>query len=295
MSDQIEDQPNPQRPGEGQSDEPAIKTIPPIPSRQMSDDELAAEEARGRQVGFISIGIVACFSAFFFFLWMVQRNAEGGSELTDRLRLIDEHAGAFIASQFFLAIGILLTGTILSHLALAVTSRVPTAPRALAILCLAGPALVAIVLPIFTVLEVGIASEFVDGALQTEKEAENLRGGVAFAIAQIGYMIGSLLYALSWMMVGIFTIRAGLLTKIVGYVAVAIGLANVLAPLAGLAAIVTIFWVGSVTIMLLGRGKQKPPAWVLGRPVPWSEIAANSDEIRREEDAANAAAEQPRD
>lgn len=293
MSDQPEDQTSSGRPDEERTEESATHAPPRVPSRQMSDDELLAEEARGRLVGFISIVVVACLSAFFFFLWIVQKDAEGGSELDDRLRLINEHAGSFIASQFFLAVGVLFTGAILSHLALAVTSRVPTAPKMFPIICVAGPALIAVVLPIFTVLEVGIASDFVDGANQTVKQAEELRSSAGFAIAQGGYLVGSLIYAIAWMMVGILSIRAGLLTKIVGYVAVAIGLANVLAPLAGLAAVVTIFWVGAVTIMLLGRGAQKPPAWVLGRPVPWSEVAANADEIRREEEQA--ASESARD
>lgn len=254
-------------------------------SRQMTDAELASEDARGRVVALISVGIVACLSASFFFLWLVQKNAEGGSNLADRLLLLDEHAGSYIAAQFFLAVGILLTGGILLHLALAVSQRVPTTPKALLAVCIAGPALIAVVLPASTLLEIGIARDFADGANQTLKQAEELRSGIGFSIAQFGYLIGALLYAVAWMMVGIFSVRTGLLTRMVGYTAVAIGLANVIAP--PLAGIVTVFWVGAVTIMLLSRGGQKPPAWILGRPVSWNEVAAKGEEIRAETEAAD--------
>lgn len=263
----------------------AAPSTPAATSRQMSDDELASEDARGRIVAFVSIGIVACMSASFFFLWLVQKNAERGSELNDRLLLLNEHAGSYIAAQFFLAVGILLTSAILLHLAMAISQRVPSTPRALTIACIAGPAAIAIVLPAFTLLEISVAKDFADGANQTLKQAEELRGGVAFSIVQFAYLFGTLFYAVAWMMVGIFSVRTGLLTRLVGYTAVAIGLANVIAP--PLAGIVTVFWVGAVTIMLLSRGGQKPPAWVLGRPVPWSEVAAKGEEIRSEADAAD--------
>lgn len=253
-------------------------------TRQMTEAELASEDARGRLVALVSIGIVACLSASFFFLWLVQKDAEGGSNLADRLLLLDDHAGSFIAAQFFLAVGILLTGAILLHLALAVSQRVPTTPKALMAICIAGPALIAIVLPASTLLEIGIARDFAEGTNQTLKQAEELRSGTAYSIAQFGYLVGALLYAVAWMMVGIFSVRTGLLTRLVGYTAVAIGLANVIAP--PLAGIVTVFWVGAVTIMLLSRGGQKPPAWILGRPVPWTEVAAKGEEIRSEADAA---------
>lgn len=266
--------------------EPKATSASPALSRQMTDSELASEDARGRIVALVSIGIVACMSASFFFLWLVQKNAEGGSDLADRLLLLDQHAGSYIAAQFFLAVGILLTTAILLHLAMAIAQRVPSTPKALMIICIAGPALIAIVLPASTLLEIGIAHDFADGSNQTLKQAEELRSGAGFAIVQFGYLAGALIYAVAWMMIGIFSVRTGLLTRLVGYTAVAIGIANVIAP--PLAGIVTVFWVGAVTIMLLSKGGQKPPAWVLGRPVSWREVAEQGEEIRSEADGVKA-------
>jgi hypothetical protein len=35
-----------------------------------------------------------------------------------------------------------------------------------------------------------------------------------------------------------------------------------------------VFWIGAMAIMLLGESAQTPPAWKLGRPVSWREVAA---------------------
>lgn len=259
----------------------------------MGDKELADEDARGRLVGFISLGIVAAFSASFFFLWMVQKDASGTRDVASLLVQYEANTASFIASRFFFALGVLLTGAILVHLALAIRSRYPSAPSILLTVCVAGPVLMAIVIPAMTFLEVATARDFVAGTIKTNAEAERLTSSTGFTIAQIFQLVASLLYALAWTMSGVFSVRVGLLTKVVGYVGVAIGLMSILPNLAGLVMLVAVFWVGAVTIMLLGRGTQKPPAWVLGRPVPWSEVAANSDEIRREEDAANTADSEP--
>jgi hypothetical protein len=66
--------------------------------------------------------------------------------------------------------------------------------------------------------------------------------------------------------------RVGLLTRLVGSVAVAIGAASILAP--PFAALLQVFWIGAMAIMLLGESAQTPPAWKLGRPVSWREVAA---------------------
>ena len=72
-------------------------------------------------------------------------------------------------------------------------------------------------------------------------------------------------------MAGVYGMRLGLLTRLVGAVAIAIGFASVIAP--PLAALLQVFWISAFAIMLLGEGPQTPPAWKLGRPVSWREVA----------------------
>ncbi|MGH2906110.1 MAG: hypothetical protein ACRDKI_05010 [Solirubrobacterales bacterium] len=251
--------PNPENPGPAAAEE-----------RQMTDAEIEVEASRSRAVGLLSLLTVAMLGAGFFCLWLVQKDAAKRGGDVSSLLLIDSHSTQFILSYFFFAIGTILVAPILVHIALAVRSRRPGSPKLLLLVSLAGPLLVGLALPAFTITQLSIAKDFADGAVHTAAAASKALDDSGLQLVTLLYRFAELVFATAWVMVSLYGMRAGLLTRLTGYVGIAIGAASVFAP--PLASILQVFWIGSFSILLLSRGGQKPPAWVLGRAVPWSEV-----------------------
>lgn len=253
---------------------------------QMSDEELKLEAARGRMIGLASVLTVAMFSAFILTSWLALKDASTGDQ-AKHLIAVQEHKLPYILSGFFLSIASLLVAGVLSHIILAARSRSQLVPKIALYLAIAGPVLVAIIFPAYTLAQVSAASDFAAAAQQTLAEAKKLTDSGAIKITANLYYLGQLVIAVAWVMSGIYGMRIGLLTRLVGAVAIAIGIANVIAP--PFAALLSVFWIGAFAIMLLSDGQQVPPAWKLGRPVPWSEVAATARA------AQDAPAEDPQD
>ncbi|MBJ7458983.1 MAG: hypothetical protein JHD02_07345 [Thermoleophilaceae bacterium] len=253
-------------------------------ARQMTEEELQVESARGRMVGLASVLAVAMFSAFIFLTWLAMRDASGGNN-AKKLATIADNKLPFIASGFCFAIAAVLVSAVLVHLILAARSRSEAVPKIALYLAIAGPVLSALVYPVYTLTQVSVANKFVDGSAQTAAAATDLLGSGANQITTSAYLFAQLLVAIAWVMAGLWGMRLGLVTRLVGAVAIAIGFASVVVP--PLAALLQVFWISAFAIMLLGDGPQTPPAWKLGRPVSWREVAANA--------AAGDAAESPSD
>jgi hypothetical protein len=269
-----------------------LKNDTPLPTRQMSDEEITAEVARSRAVAIVSMGtVVALLVGIFSVFLALKVPANTTNDIVAQLEAIDSHKGLFIFAYFAFAIGMLLLIPILLHIALAVRARMPAVPKYLLYVALAGPVLVALTLPPYMFAQVAVANDFAAGTVKTVAHAKDLSTGTGIQITQLAYQFADLVLAISWVGVAIYGMRAGLLTKLFGYTAVAIAITNVFGP--RLAALISVFWVGGVAIMLLGRSAMQPPAWVLGRPVPWSEVAENAEAIRAETEEASAHFEKP--
>lgn len=238
---------------------------------QMTEEELTVEAARSRLVGLASVLTVAMFSAFILTSWFALKDASTGDQ-AKHLAAVYEHKLPYILSGFFLSIGSLLVAGVLTHIILAARSRSQLVPKVALYLAIAGPVIVALVFPAYTLAQVSAAKDFADAAQQTLAEAKKLSDSGAIKVTGNAYYFGQLLIAVAWVMTGIYGMRIGLVTRLVGAVAIAIGIANVIAP--PFAALLQVFWIGAFAIMLLGESGQIPPAWKLGRPVPWSEVAA---------------------
>lgn len=249
---------------------------------QMTDEELQLEQARGRMIGLTSVLTVALLSGFILATYFALRDSSGGNQAA-QLKAIYEHKLAYTLSGFFFAVGSLLIAGVLTHIILAARSRSSVVPKFALYVAIAGPVLVALAYPVFTFAQVSAANDFADAAVHTNAVAKDLVDSGLGQGATAVFRFGLLLVAVAWVMVGIYGMRLGLLTRLVGAVAIAIGAANVLA--APLAALLSIFWIGAMAITLLGESAQTPPAWKLGRPVTWREVAA----------AAHAPGEDPSD
>jgi len=236
----------------------------------MTDAELEVEAARSRMVALASVLTVAMFSGFIFTTWLALRDASGGNN-QKLLETIIDHKLPFILSSFFLAVATLISAFVLMHLVLAARSRSQAVPKIALYVSITGPFLVAIAFPAYMLSQVSAANKFADAPTQTAKAATELLNSDTIDATNTFYRFALLLTAIAWVMTGIYGMRIGLLTRLVGSVAIAIGMANVIAP--PLAALLQVFWIGALAIMLIGDGPQTPPAWKLGRPVSWREVA----------------------
>lgn len=244
-----------------------------IGARQMTDEELQIESARSRMVGMASVLAVAMFSAFIFLTWLSMRDASGGTN-AKKLTTIAENKLPFIASGFCFAVAAILVSAVLVHLILAARSRSTSVPKIALYMAIGGPVLSALIYPAYTLTQLSVANDFVDGTVQTAAMASDLLASGVNQVTTSAYLFAQLLVAIAWVMAGLWGMRLGLLTRLVGAVAIAIGFASVVVP--PLAALLQVFWISAFAIMLLGEGPQTPPAWKLGRPVSWREVAANA-------------------
>jgi hypothetical protein len=237
----------------------------------MTDHELALEKARGKMVGMLSVLTVAMFSGFILTSYFALKDAASGTN-AEHLAAVYEHKVAYIMSGLFLAVGSVLVAGVLTHIILAARARTRVVPKLALFVSVGGPVLAAIVFPAYVLAQVSAASDFADAAQHTNAVATQLMDSGFLRFTTTAYLFAQLLVAIAWVMTGVFGMRVGLLTRLVGSVAVAIGAASILAP--PFAALLQVFWIGAMAIMLLGESAQTPPAWKLGRPVSWREVAA---------------------
>lgn len=250
---------------------------------QMTDEQLELEAERGRLVGLISVLTVAMFSGFILTSYFALRDAASADQ-AKHLAAISEHKLAYILSGFFLSIGSLLVAAVLVHILLAARSRSTVVPRLALFTAIAGPVLVALVFPVYTITQVSAANDFAAAAQHTVAVAKHVTDTTAISSTSLLYFVGQAVLGIAWLLTGIYGMRLGLLTRLIGTVAIAIGAANLLAP--PFAALLEVFWIGAVAILLLGESASTPPAWKLGRPVPWTEVAAIAARQSAGEDAS---------
>jgi hypothetical protein len=109
-----------------------------------------------------------------------------------------------------------------------------------------------------------VVSEYLDSN-RTVKAATDADNGL-IVYARLLYQLGTLALAVGLVMVALNAMRAGLLTRMLGYIGLASGAMMVLFPLP----IVQIFWLGAFGFVLLGRWPGGDlPAWATGQAVPW--------------------------
>lgn len=248
--------------------------------REMTQEELQSEEARSRMVAIVSMFTVAAYMAAFLFTYLTQRGQPDSPNFAERLLQLDAHKGTLILSFFFLSIGSLLLASMLCHLMLAVKSRDAALSKFVMILPVVGPALLAIAFPTFALAQVNVAGDFADMANKSVAAAEELGKGGFYQVSQGFLVIAAFIMGLAWVFTCHHAMRVGLLTRLLGIVGMVIGLATALNPQFSI--FIQIFWIGALAIVLLSKGETRPPAWVLGRAVPWSEVQAMGEEIRAE-------------
>lgn len=113
------------------------------------------------------------------------------------------------------------------------------------------------------------ASGFSGGGNQAAGEA--LTGG-AFVVAQVVWQLGAFAAGFAFVLLGLNAMRAGLLTRFMGVLAMIVGVTFIL-PI-DQQGVIRAFWLGALGFLLLGKWPGgSPQAWVTGLAVPWPSAA----------------------
>lgn len=111
-----------------------------------------------------------------------------------------------------------------------------------------------------------------------------LTGG-PFVIAQVVWQLGAFAAGFAFVLLGLNAMRAGLLTRFMGVLAMIVGVTFIL-PI-DQQGVVRAFWLGALGFLLIGKWPGGPPkAWLTGEAEPWPSAA----EVRAQRDAAAEAA-----
>ncbi len=149
-------------------------------------------------------------------------------------------------------------------LGVATRARENTLRRFVLYLPIVGGAVVGISVLLAQVGSIMLASDFLDSR-RTVAEVSSLESDILLW-ARILFQVGSLMLAIGLLLVSLNAMRAGLLTRLFGYIGIVAGAMLVLFPLP----VVQIFWLAGLGVLFLGRWPGGDlPAWRSGRAEPW--------------------------
>jgi hypothetical protein len=151
-------------------------------------------------------------------------------------------------------------------LAVATRARVPAFRRYMMYMPLVGGVVVGVGVLFAQFATAGLVNDFLAGR-RTVADA-TLKPDALSQFAGALTLLGSLVLAGGLVFVSLNAMRAGLLTRLYGYMGIVVGAGVILVflPLP----IVQVFWLGSLGVLLLGRWPGgDPPAWSSGEAVPW--------------------------
>lgn len=218
----------------------------------------------------------------------LKRTAEGQQIPPGHLALVTEYVGThtvpFIIGAVLMGLGTLLTFPALAYLYKATRARVERAPRIALITSAIGAVGFGIgQIVTFTSYYLG-ARDFAKGSDHTNAAAADALSGSGVTAGQPIAQVGQLALALAFALVGLHAMRAGLLTRFMGFLGMIVG-GTLILPLDQFG-IIRSFWLAAVGMLILGRlPKGRPPAWETGTAVPWP----SQQEIREQRDAARRA------
>lgn len=261
---------------------------------QMAPEAIEAERVRGRMAGYFALGSAVTMVASLTVL-VLTLSGENVRDEAQKLLTIDANPVGWIAMNLLAAISTAAMAPLLIHLALAARTRRPTVPRMVQTLALAGPALVAISLPLQQVFQMKIANDFAAGDVQTVAAAKEALKGTGFQIAASIGLAGAVALGFAFVMNCYYGIGTGLITRFTGAVGIVIGFATVL-PILGASGILQVFWLSAMALMLIGPDERKPAAWPAGRAVPWQkygQVPASGPAAAETAAEEQAAAEKP--
>jgi hypothetical protein len=260
-------------------------TDEPLPAVADPEKQLAWEKRHGPRAGFAGILAGIALLVYNVLQQVVNRDAPhtSGLEALQRgasgqnvnalpslqvpaLQHLSDQSGTFIAMTLTGFVGYLALGWLVAFLAVAARSRIPTLRKFIVYLPIVGGVLLGVGILVSNIGSLLAVNDLLDNTKRTVADAYDARRSGAVLYAGLLSFIGSLGTAVGVIMVALNAMRAGLLTRMLGYIGIASGAMMVLFPLP----IVQVFWLVAVGVVLLGRWPGGVlPAWSTGEAVPW--------------------------
>jgi hypothetical protein len=182
------------------------------------------------------------------------------------LEHLQDRSTAFIVMSLAGFVGYLALGWTVAFLGVAARSRVPSLRKFIVYLPIIGGVLLAVGILVSNIGSLLAVNDLLDNTKRTVADAYDARRTGAVLYAGLLSFIGSLAVAVGVILVALNAMRAGLLTRMLGYIGIASGAMMVLFSLP----IVQVFWLVSVGFVLFGRWPGgELPAWATGESVPW--------------------------
>lgn len=240
---------------------------------EIKPEEIVEREERyGRTVGILGIIGVLCVLLPAFIGLGSDFNTLERDAYAERFEAFDRAQGEIFAAQLIQGIGLLLFAPPLYFLFQAAMLRNSAVRRSLVGLTVIGPALFAIALMLFYFAYATATPEFLDNAPaggDLEQFAEETLTEQGLYQAYLGLQLAA---ALALVIAVVYTslqaMRAGLLTRFLGTLGMALGVGFLLfGPLGPLA---LGLYIVTISLLIAGwwRG-ERPPAWRTGEAVPW--------------------------
>jgi hypothetical protein len=263
----------------------AVTDAEPEPAVADPEKQLAWERRHRARAGFAGILAGVALLVFNVLQQVVNRDAPttSGLEALQRgasgqdvdalpslqvpaLEHLADRSGEFIVMSVAGFIGYLALGWMVAFVGVAARSRVPTLRRFLVYLPIIGGVLLAVGILVSNIGSLVAINDLLDNTKRTVADAYDARRTGAVLYAGLLSFLGSLATAVGVILVALNAMRAGLLTRMLGYIGIASGAMMVLFSLP----IVQVFWLVSVGVLLLGRWPGgELPAWTSGVAVPW--------------------------
>jgi hypothetical protein len=204
------------------------------------------------------------------------------SELTVQLLVTNKRGSLEVLGTVINGLGLLGLAVTLMFLFNAARARKPEINQATWITAIAGGVLAAVGGIAYGVVIASKAHDFATHGAQTYPQANHLLSGTALAALQYAGLLGSLLLAISFVLIALNAMRVGLLTKFMGYLGMIAAGASLLLIGSAPALLIEVFWLLAIGYLLSGRWPNgAPAAWRTGQAEPWP-TAAEVREQRQE-------------
>jgi hypothetical protein len=208
---------------------------------------------------------------------------------------VHKNKGTFLASGVLSGLAMLAFIPPLYYLYRATSFRRPETPKIALVLLIAGPVLFAILQVVFQLKQADAAAMFVNGAVKTNKHAEDVLRDQTSVVAGLT-LAASIAIGLATILISVNAMRAGLLSRFMGILGVILGGLFVLPLIA--APIIQLFWLTALGVLFINQwpGNGRGPAWESGEPELWPTAQDRYAELQAsQEPAADEPAEQERE
>jgi hypothetical protein len=219
--------------------------------------------------------------------------ADQPKDSASRLLYFHEHNGELLVYAILLSLGALAILFPMYYLYRATRFRRPQLPRAALICLLLGCGLLTVVQVASQVVLADHAATFASTGDQTYQEAKDVFDLPGLKALGAAGLAAQLSLAFAFVMICLNAMRAGLLTRFMGFLGIIVGALFVL-PLAPGPPIVQSFWLAALAALFLGRWPSGVPrAWEEGREVPWPTRQEMAEQAQRERDSEPAPTSEP--